>query len=47
MPSEKPSSYRPCRSTFELVKLARLYLEIQQPKAALQAFDEGDAQRSP
>ena len=25
---------------FELLKLARLYLEIQQPKAALQAFDE-------
>ena len=25
---------------FELLKLARLYLEMQQPKAALQTFDE-------
>ncbi len=32
---------------YELLKLARLYLDVQQPKAALQAFDEAARSASP
>ena len=32
---------------YEVLKLARLYLDIQQPKAALEAFDEAERVSSP